>query len=74
MKQVDIKEVQAIFAELLAKIESESVVITQEGVPKAILSKYFEEKDSTWSRYGEYMEKIPLGDNFDDDEDISSLF
>lgn len=76
MKEVDIKKAQSMFAELLSELDSgNSIVITEEGVPKAILSKYLNKtQDSSWNKYGKYMDKIPFGNNFDDDEDISSLF
>ncbi|MEM6612337.1 MAG: type II toxin-antitoxin system prevent-host-death family antitoxin [Cyanobacteria bacterium P01_C01_bin.72] len=60
--KVDFEQAQANFSEFLEKAElGEQIVITIEGVPKAILSKYVANVDSPWGRYAG---KIKISDDF----------
>lgn len=75
MRQVDIEEVRKRIEELLAEVElGESIVIVQEGIPKAIFSKYVDETQGERYKYGKYAKKTSFDSYFDDDGDVSSLF
>ena len=71
--KVDFEQVQANFSELIEKAElGEQIVITVEGIPKAILNKYEADVDSPWGRYAG---QIKISDDFNDkDPEINALF
>ncbi len=77
MKQVNIHEAKTQLSKLLEKVESgEQIIIANRGIPKAILSKYIPEDNSTQdSPLGRYAGQIEISDDFnDEDQEINHLF
>lgn len=77
MKQVNIHEAKTNLSKLLERIESgEQIIIANRGVPKAILSKYIAEDNSTHNcPLGRYAGQIKISADFnEEDEDINNLF
>ncbi|MEM8722000.1 MAG: type II toxin-antitoxin system prevent-host-death family antitoxin [Cyanobacteria bacterium P01_G01_bin.39] len=77
MKQINIHEAKTNLSKLLEKVESgEEIIIANRGVPKAILSKYIPQANSTSdSPLGRYAGQIKISDDFNhEDDEINQLF
>lgn len=77
MQQINIHQAKTNLSKILEKVASgEKIIIANRGVPKAIISKYVRQAESTEdSPFGRYKGQIEISDDFnDEDPEINRLF